>query len=485
MNKLVVIFFLSLCCYAEAKDKPDILLFIADDLGYLDTEITGSPDAVTPHLMQFVTQGMVFERAYVNSPSCAPSRAALFTGLRSQRNGVEANHDITRFDGVKHILTGFQAFDYEIAAFGKVRHGGEKSRDQWDHGIERYGSGSVKVEEIASFLAQRDDSRPLLLLVGSNSPHVPWPMQSSFDPTKVTLPVKSIDTPKTRISWTQYLEGVKTMDGLFGQAKELFEKHTGNDGIVAFTSDHGGQWPFAKWNLYEAGTRVPLVIKWRGRIPAGSTNQALVSWIDIFPTLTDLAGGKLNGDIDGESFVDVLIKGKKQHRDKVFTTHTGDGIGNNAANSYPMRAVVTERFKYIKNMHPEFLYTNHLTRNVHIDHNKHWPEWMEQAKSDPKAAAIVRAYVARTAEELYDLQQDPNEQHNLAQDSAYADILLALRNDLHQLMQESRDRVVVTGSPIKLVDCWLSGCPLSVTDNPPKKPKGKEAKAAPATNPTR
>ncbi len=476
MKKFVLMFFLSLCCCAQAKERPDILLFIADDLGYLDTEISGSPDAVTPHITQLAAEGMVLERAYVNSPSCAPSRAALFTGLRSQRNGIEANHDITRFDGVQHILTGFQALDYEIAAFGKVRHGGEKSRDKWDHGIEHYGSGTVIAEEIASFLAQRDDNRPLLLLVGSNPPHVPWPMHSSFDPDKVTLPVKSIDTPKTRVSWTQYLEGVKTMDGLFGQAKALFEQHAGNDNIIAFTSDHGAQWPFAKWNLYEAGTRVPLIVKWSGKVAAGSKSQALVSWIDIFPTLTDLAGGQLKADIDGKSFSGVLTQAKKQHRDKVFTTHTGDGVTANAANSYPMRAVVTERFKYIRNMHPEFLYTNHLTRNVHIDHNKHWPEWMAKAKSDAEASATVRAYLARPAEELYDLEKDPFEQHNLAQDPAYGSILLTLRQDLHQLMQQSQDRVVVTGNPIKLIDCWLDGCPLSTTDNPvkhqAKKPNG-------------
>ncbi|ROQ21703.1 putative sulfatase [Marinimicrobium koreense] len=459
MKTIALLSLVFLCFHAKAQESPNILLFIADDLGYLDTEIANSPDAKTPNIKQLASEGMVFERAYVNSPTCAPSRAALFTGLRSQRNGIEANHDKTRLEGVKHILTGFQDLGYEIAAFGKIRHG-KKGQDPWDHGVEHYGADSIDIQEIATFLKKRDPNRPLLLLVGSNPPHVPWPRKSSFDPKDVTLPIKSIDTPKTRISWSQYLEDVRTMDELFGQTKTLFEQYSGKNSIVAFTSDHGAQWPFAKWNLYEAGTRVPLVLKWPEKVPAGSDTQALVSWIDIFPTLTELAGGTLKVDIDGTSFANVLRHGKKDHREKVFTTHTGDGVGPNAANSYPMRAVVQERFKYIRNMHPEFLYTNHLTKNVHMDHNKHWPEWEKRAKHDPHSAAIVGAYLARPAEELYDLKLDPHEQNNLAQDPDHVDALLTLRNELNQFMHESRDRVIVTGQPIRLIDCWLIGCPL-------------------------
>ncbi|RDV27980.1 hypothetical protein DXV75_03150 [Alteromonas aestuariivivens] len=463
VNLVCLIAGLVFCGQGKAQNLPNVLVFIADDLGYLDTEIAGSPDAITPNVRLLANQGLVFERAYVNSPSCAPSRAALFTGLRSQRNGVEENHDITRFDGVNHILTGFQSKGYEIAAFGKIRHGKLDGPDQWDHGIEHYGKTDFDVAELEEYLASRDASRPLLLMVGSRPPHVPWPPHSSFEPAKISLPVKSIDTPRTREIRSRYLQDVKNMDDQFGQALAAFEHHSEGDEIVLFTSDHGAQWPFAKWNLYETGTRVPMIVKWQGKVPAGQSTQALVSWIDIFPTLTELVGGGLENNIDGRSFADVLLNGKPQHRSQVFTTHTGDGNGKKAHNSYPMRAVVTERFKYIRNLHPEYVFSTHTVKNVFLDHNSYWPDWTQKAQSSATAASIVKAYLSRPAEELYDLVTDPYEQHNLAMEPDYTRVLLTLRGEIDNLMQASQDTGRVAGNPIRLVDCWRDGCQLTQT----------------------
>jgi arylsulfatase A-like enzyme len=102
----------------------------------------------------------------------------------------------------------------------------------------------------------------------------------------------------------------------------------------SFTSDHGRQWPRGKWNLYDSGTRVPLIVTWPGKISAGPRSDAEVSWVDLLPTLIDLAGGEEPGDIDGQSFADVLLGRTQRHRAMIFTTHTGDG----RMNVFPMRS---------------------------------------------------------------------------------------------------------------------------------------------------
>jgi arylsulfatase A-like enzyme len=115
-----------------------------------------------------------------------------------------------------------------------------------------------------------------------------------------------------------------------------------------FTSDHGGQWPFGKWNLYDYGTRVPLQVYWPGKIKAGARTDVMVSWVDILPTLIDLADGKVPTGIDGQSFAPVLLRKTKNHRDKIFTTNTGD----KDMNVFPIRSVRMGKYKYIHNLTP-------------------------------------------------------------------------------------------------------------------------------------
>ena len=151
-----------------------------------------------------------------------------------------------------------------------------------------------------------------------------------------------------------------------------------------FTSDHGGQWPFGKWNLYDAGIRVPLIVAGPG-IKAGGATDAMVSWVDLLPTLVELAGGKPPADIDGRSFAAVLRGEQTKHRDEIFTTHSGDG----RLNVYPIRAVRDGRWKYILNLHPEYQHATHINRAASGDGLSYFRSWEDAAKTDPKAAAVV------------------------------------------------------------------------------------------------
>ena len=125
-----------------------------------------------------------------------------------------------------------------------------------------------------------------------------------------------------------------------------------DDTLFAFTADQGAQFPFAKWNLYDAGIRAPLIVRWPGKVKAGAVTPAMVSLVDLLPTVIEAAGGKTPERIDGRSFLAVLLGKGEGHRERVFAAHTGDGKMNRS----PMRCVRTSRYKYILNLAAENVY---------------------------------------------------------------------------------------------------------------------------------
>jgi len=177
------------------------------------------------------------------------------------------------------------------------------------------------------------------------------------------------------------------------------------------------QWPFSKWNLYDAGIGTPFLAAWPGVIRPGSRSDAMVQWIDLLPTLIEFAGGKSPEGIDGRSFADVLRGQRTTHREVIYTTHSGDGN----MNVYPIRALRTPDWKYILNLHPEFAHTTHIDQGAGAgDGWRYFREWVWSAKTDAGAAAVVQRYHQRPREELYDLRADPHEQRNLAADPQHA-----------------------------------------------------------------
>ena len=136
----------------------------------------------------------------------------------------------------------------------------------------------------------------------------------------------------------------------------------------------------------------------------------------------------------------MLLGRRDDHRDRVFLTHSGDGN----MNRYPIRAVRTRRWKYIRNLDPEAEHHTHIDKGNAGDGRLAWDAWAEAARTDPAAAAIVDRYHHRPAEELYDLDADPWEQTNLADDPAHASTLAGLRADLDAWMREQGDEGLAT-----------------------------------------
>jgi N-sulfoglucosamine sulfohydrolase len=217
----------------------------------------------------------------------------------------------------------------------------------------------------------------------------------------------------------------------------------GPNTFFLFTADNGAQWPFAKWTLYDAGIRTPLIVVWPEKIKGGARTDAMVSWIDILPTLIEVGGGTAPRDIDGKSFLGVLRGQHREHRDRIFTTHSSD----QKMNVYPIRSVRTGDWKYIRNLHPEFSFTTHIDLGQPVDGAGYFASWREKAKTDAAAAALVKRYHERPAEELYDLRTDPLELKNLAGDPRHAKRLAAMRMDVEAWMKANDDQGKVYGEP--------------------------------------
>jgi N-sulfoglucosamine sulfohydrolase len=424
---------------ADPPRGPHVVVFLADDLGWADYAPYGGKDAPTPNMARLAADGMTFTHAFVASPSCAPSRAALLTGLDPMRNGAMLNHARSRAD-VKKWPAYFRDLGYEVVAFGKVAHYAQVTEYGFDHASHFKYHEDDCVEAAVKWLAARKSDRPLCLLVGTNWPHVPWPKESALDPDTLKLPPTFVDTKETRQARARYLTAVASADRDLGLVYDAARKHLDRDMLFLFTSDHGAQFPFGKWNAYDAGIRTPLLVAWPDRVKPGTTAKAMVSWIDLLPTCLDAAGGKPPAALSGRSFLGVLLGQKDTHRDRVFVTHSGDGD----MNRYPLRAVRTRDWKYVRNLDPDAEHHTHIDKVAAGDSRDYWASWAAKAKTDPTAAAVVRRYHTRSAEELYDLAADPWELKNLAADPTHADRLKALRIDLDAWMKDQGDEGLKT-----------------------------------------
>lgn len=406
---------------AGAAELPNIVFFVSDDLGRWDTSIHGSKDAITPTMDRLAAAGMIFDNGYVASPSCCPNRFSLLTGLMPARHGAHPNHSQVK-DGTRFLPPIMKSMGYHVASFGKVAHG-RRDFPGCDFNSPRPTDMSENVEK---YFAENQVDEPVCLMVGDRRPHVPWIKEYTYDPKTVTLPDYFIDTPETREHWARYLTDVTGMDREMGKIYEFAKEKFDDNFIFIFTSDHGGQWPFGKWNLYDYGVRVPLIAVWPGKIKEGVRTDAMVSWVDIVPTLIDLAGGEVPYDIDGESFADVLLGKRDVHRYKIFTTHTGDG----RMNRFPIRSVRIGKYKYIHNLCPDAYHTNHSDRLRKDGAGAYWNSWDEAAKTDTRAADIIKRYYTRPEFELFDLENDPLELDNLAYNPVYINKVNEMKTEL-------------------------------------------------------
>ena len=438
-----------------SNPRPNLVIFLTDDQDQLDTTVYSDRKVRTPNMDRLATAGMTFTHAFVASPSCAPSRAALLTGLMPARNGAEANHSRPHKD-LKKWPAWFKELGYEVAAFGKVAHYNHGKEYGFDHVAFEGFQDHRGIEAAVNFLAERNpgSEKPLCLFVGTHWPHRPWPQSpGEYNPAAIDVPPIHADTSVTRAFRARYYNAVTKADAYLGTIYDSVRKHLRGSTLFLFSSDHGAQWPFGKWNLYDAGIRVPLIVSWPGVINPGTRTDAMVSWVDFLPTLLEAAGAKPPnngsgpGGIDGRSFLPVLRGERREHRERVFTTHSGD----QKMNVYPIRSIRTPQWKYIWNLHSEFQHTTHVDRAQAEDEVGYWRSWERAAAAgDAHAAALIHRYRQRPEHELYNVMADPFEQRNLAADPAHAQLRNSLRLELEEWMRQQADQRKVFNTPVLL-----------------------------------
>ena len=463
---LVLLLFFNFAMAIGTAQKPNFVITIADDHGVYHSSPYGATEIQTPNLQQLADEGIRFDNAYVASPACAPSRAALFTGMMPYNNGIVGNHEIGLKPGVISLIPSLLKQGYEVVFHGKVGHSGKKHYGAYvPDEVKILSSGGLQetmtLDEVEIFFRGRPkDAPPLALFLGWTDTHTAWPAkeEARISPGEVVIPPRIYDTPEARVEMTRYVEGAEIIDERLGQTRKLINQYLDPaNTLLAYTSDHGMPWPFAKWSLYETGIRTSLIVSWPGKIKPQTSTNAMVSWIDLIPTLIDLSGGKVPKGIDGKSFADVLLGKKSQHRKVIYAIHKGD----NEENVYPIRSIRVGNWKYIRNLRPDFAYTTHTdvwaTEDPQIEgHGKHaghhWDSYIQAAKIDPAAADFLRDYHSNPAEELYNIDEDPFEQNNLSSDPKYAKKMKSLRKMIMKRMICVGDDKSLSGKPKLLKD---------------------------------
>ena len=415
----------------------NLLLIVADDLTYHDVGAFGSNQVKTPNLDALAAEGMRLTRMFTPAPMCSPTRMALFTGLYPVRNGGHPNHSRVH-DDVKSMPHYLGTLGYRVGLLGK-RHIAPAANFPFENlGGRDHDGGkgtALPMDALETFL--KSDGK-FCVVVTSNSPHTPWTRgdASKYPPDQIEVPPYLVDTPETREALSKYYAEVTQLDLQVGRLLQLLEStgHAGDTAIL-FLSEQGAQFPHAKWTLYDAGIRSDGIAKVPGVTKAGSTSDALLSYVDVLPTFIELAGGDTaDASFDGRSFLPVLRGETDTHHDVVYAMQTSRGILMGPEH-YGIRAARDDRFKYIRNLTPDARFQNVVTQRGAL-----FRSWQQKAEAgDAFAAQRVNAYQHRPAEELYDLDADPHELHNLADDPAHAETLQRLSGRVDAWMEQQGD----------------------------------------------
>ena len=460
---------------ADSKAKPNILLVVSDDHSVPHVGAYGDANClknqITPNLDTFAKEGMRFTRAYTAAPQCAPSRIALLTGrspvgLASTRFGQPPSAQIPFFtdllrksgywvglDGRNHHLDGRNSelphVDAEMQEQGMR---GPLFAGRFDHVMKNSTKGAA-LEKVPALLGSALDevanAKPFFLYFGFNQPHRNWGEDhDGIDPEKLTLPPDWPDLPEVRLDYARYLADVRDLDRGFGMAMKLLkDRGLDKNTIVIFIGDNGESLLRGKGTLYRRGLNVPLIIRWPNHVKPGSTSDVLVSGEDLAPTILGAAGIEHAKGMTGISFIPVLLGQAFTGRDYLFAERGFHAGPITRTDGFDLsRSVVTRRYNFIYNALPDRAY---------------WPVDMD----DKNIAweAVIKAHEAGTLPkdqdaryfskprptfELYDLEVDPFELHNLTGQDSVKTIEEELRKKMDRWMVREGDSLPLASESV-------------------------------------
>jgi len=477
---------------AAEANRPNFMIVIGDDMTYHDCQPYGNTVIRTPNMQQLANEGICFDAMFTATAMCAPTRQHLYTGLYPVRNGAYPNHSRV-YDGTRSIVHHLGALGYRVAIMGK-KHFGPPDSFPFEY-LGDIQDGRIDEAKLAEFIT-RDPNQPYCVVVASHEPHGPWTLGDSnlYTPEEMIVPPYLYDCPETRKAMVPYYREISVLDAQLGQCLAMVDRSPqAKNTLVMFLSEQGSSMPFGKWTCYDAGLKAACIVRWPGKVAPGTRTSALCTYGDILPTLIEAAGGdptKVDTGcpdafgkrgFDGQSFLDVLLGKKATHHKYVFGAHTTRGIIN-GSECYPIRSVRSDRFKYIWNPNWKATFYNaEGTSRTGLP-----KQWLD--RNEPEAKARAEAYYHRPEEELYDLEKDPFELHNLADDPQYAEVKKQLRQALLAWMEQQGDKGIET--EMKALERlgpnnnWQPYQPEQDRQDAPAKPKRSPRKGRKAATPT-
>lgn len=440
------------------RSGPNIVLIIADDMGWDDCGAYGHPSIRTANIDRLAAEGMRFTNAFLTASSCSPSRASIITGRYPHNTDAEQLHWPLPAEQ-RTFVELLKNAGYWTAAVGKWHLGDAvKNRFHCVHEADVSGfqlptdkdaSKTAMVagersgcEHWVSTLRSRPKDRPFFLWLASVDPHrdyEPGIIANPHRPEDVRVPPYLPDVSEVREELALYYDEIARLDGYLGKVlEELTEQGVEEDTFVLFISDNGRPFPRDKTTLYDGGIKTPWLVRWPQRAQAGSVCTQLVSSIDIAPTVLTLAGIDIPSCFQGRSFASQLTDPMSKIREYIYAEdhwHDYEDLG---------RAVRSMRYKYIHNDYPDLP----ATPPADVGRSRTFAAMRRlrvQGKLDEnQMACFVKP---RPAEELYDVINDPYEMHNLVEDPIYADVLKEHRRALSDWSQSTDFRIPATRTP--------------------------------------
>ncbi len=434
---------------AYAVGPPNILFCISDDQSYAHTGANGDPVIKTPAFDRIAREGIRFTRAFCDAPTCGPSRSAILTGQHIWRLEEAGNIHSTLPAKFATYTEELQKEGYFI---GHTRF--QYGQDDLKHIPQPAGmSRTAYSHNFGDFLSKRPAGKPFCFWLGSSEPHrgyAPglWKKQGR-DPAKVIVPPFFPDHPIVRADILDYCHEIEHFDRNVGEAIAMLEKNGELDNtIIVVTSDHGMPFPRGKASLYDAGTHVPLAIRWPSGIKSpGRVYNGLVNLSDVAPTFLQAATLNPPTMMTGKSLMNVFTSPEAEVRAHAFTAMERHDGCRKGGKGYPCRAIRTAEFLYIKNFEPNRWPAGDPDRRVcarnipfgEVDSSPTKSLLMDNAEQKGFHRFYELAFGKRPAEELYDLSKDPGQVVNVASDANYAEPRKRLAKALQEHLERTKD----------------------------------------------
>ncbi|RXS98197.1 twin-arginine translocation signal domain-containing protein [Silvibacterium dinghuense] len=409
-----------------AAARPNIVYLHSHDTGrYLKPY---GYDVPTPHIQRLADEGTLFRRAFSVAPTCSPSRAGLLTGLYPHNSGMLglAHRGFSLHDYRQHIVHTLHTAGYQTVLAGIQHVAKAPETIGYDRILPRpmteanhHGTSATVVAPAAAAFLDSRPSVPFFLDVGFFETHREYPDATAEDRADFQAPPRPIpDAPETREDFARYRASARILDEGVRQVFEALERNGQLENtLIISTTDHGISFPRMKCNLTDDGWGVSLILRGPG-ISRGRVQDAMVSQIDIFPTLCEYLDIAAPAWLQGKSLMPLLAGSATAVHEEIFAE-----VNYHAAYE-PVRAVRTECWKYIRR------FGNKTTPVLpNCDDGLSKTLWLK--------AGWANHHLPQ--ESLYDLTFDPTEHDNLASDSAYVQILDEMRGRLHHWMLATKD----------------------------------------------